>query len=75
MISYNAHLYNGDDEPITKSARRICENLRCEIRKNMNTIGDRKSSKEEFKFDYSKPIGKLTAPTRLDASMSTFDVF
>jgi len=49
LISYNARLYNGDEEPLTRQAKRVIESLRIELRKHMNTVGSKKASKEEIK--------------------------
>jgi hypothetical protein len=40
-----------------------------ELRKQINSLGQKRSSREEVKtVDFSKPAGKLTAPTRITGS-------
>ena len=41
MISYNAKIYNGEEEPISIEAKRLMEKLRCELRKHINSVGDK----------------------------------
>ena len=38
LISYNALIYNGDQEQITIDARKLMEKLRMELRKRINTV-------------------------------------
>jgi hypothetical protein len=44
----------------------MAEQLRMELKKHIFSSGEKKTyfQKEESKIDYSKPIGKLTAPLR-----------
>lgn len=47
MISYNAKIYNGDDNPLSKEAKKMVEAIRCEIKKNINYSDDIKKQKYE----------------------------
>ena len=42
LISFNARLYNGDDHPLFKDARKMVEKLRVEIKKQLNYSDDAK---------------------------------
>jgi len=40
LISYNAKIYNGEDNPLYKDAKKMVETLRCDIKKNINYSDD-----------------------------------
>ena len=66
MISYNATLYNGEEEELSIAAKKMMEKIRMELKKHYNNAGDKKQVvKEEHKITiYANPriAGKLTAP-------------
>lgn len=49
MIVYNALLYNGDDSPFYKDAKKLVEYVRIDLRKNLNSSREKKIEKEEIK--------------------------
>ena len=69
MISFNAKIYNGEQDSLSVLAKKMMEQLRCEIKKHINTCGDKTFfKKEETKSNINnesmliKIPGKLTAP-------------
>ena len=49
LIVYNALLYNGEDSPFYRDAKRLVEYVRMDLRKNLNTGKERKIDREEVK--------------------------
>jgi hypothetical protein len=83
MISFNAKIYNGEIDSLSVLAKKLMEQLRCEIKKHINTSGDKNfSKKEETKSNINnndnsmiiKIPGKLTAPT-ITSMKNSMDVF
>lgn len=42
LINYNAVLYNGPDHELARVSKKIGEELRMELRRNMNSVGDKR---------------------------------
>ena len=41
MISYNSKIYNGEKDQLSIDASKLMEKLRCELKKHVNSSGDR----------------------------------
>ena len=46
---YNALLYNGDNSPFYKDAKKLVEHVRIDLKKNLNSNKEKKNDKEEMK--------------------------
>ncbi|CDW76602.1 UNKNOWN [Stylonychia lemnae] len=66
LISFNARIYNGEDNPLFKDAKKMVEGIKSEIRKSiiLHSEDTKQQKIEEQKglLFGQKPIGKLTAP-------------
>jgi len=75
----NAKLYNGEDHPITKDAKKLADALKSEVKRTVNYSNEdsRKKKYEEQKTPSfnQKPIGKLTAPSYRHNNHSSMDFF
>ncbi len=84
MISFNAKIYNGEADSLSILAKKLMEQLRCEIKKHINTCGGGGEKnyfkKEEAKSNITnesmliKIPGKLTAP-HPSSMRNSMDVF
>jgi hypothetical protein len=83
MISYNAKIYNGEIDSLSVLAKKLMEQLRCEIKKHINSCGDKTFfKKEETKSNINnndtsmiiKMPGKLTAPP-ISSMRNSMDAF
>jgi hypothetical protein len=41
LISYNAKIYNGEEDLLSIDSRKMMEKIRCELKKNINSVGDK----------------------------------
>jgi len=70
LICHNSRIYNGDDNDLTITAKKLVEKLKVEIKRTLNQSKTRKEEGVNGQLP-----GKLTAPPRAERYQTSFDQF